>query len=568
VTESLHDQVYDFVIIGSGFGGSVSAMRLTEKGYKVLVLERGKRFRDEDFPKTNWNIFNYLWAPGARCFGIMQLSLFKGFFVFHSSGVGGGSLVYAGVLMEPDESFFTSPAWNHLADWKSILKPHYHTAKRMLGVERNPTLWPADQAVQNVADELGYGHTFHPTDVGIFFNENEGEVEDPYFGGAGPPRKGCTHCGGCMVGCRYNAKNTLVKNYLYFAEKWGAKVQGEARVEDIRPLPEEEGDSARFEVVYQSSTNWFFKQTKSVRARNVILSAGVLGTLELLLKCRDDNNSLPNISAQLGKTVRTNSEAFLGAFTRREITDHSKGVAISSIFQADNSTRVEPVRFSDGSSLIYWLTAAPFYQSYGGFFQRLGKLFVEILRQPISVYSTRLKPGLTKRGTALMVMQTENNLMELCRGRSLFTFFKRGLVAEHDQEHTVPVNTELGHNVARKFAKEIDGEPVGTLLEALFNVPTTAHMLGGCLIGKDDSEGVVDQNFQIFNYPGLYVVDGSIVPANPGVNPSLTITALAEYAMSRMPPKPGAKTRQPLGVVTAFHDQDPLSIAAHPFQEP
>jgi cholesterol oxidase len=561
------EQTYDFVIIGSGFGGSVSAMRLTEKGYQVLVLERGKRFRDEDFPKTNWNLFKYLWAPLARCFGIMQLSLFRGFFVFHSSGVGGGSLVYAGVLMEPDGSFFHSPAWSHLADWKAILKPHYETAKGMLGVTRNPHLWPADEALQVVANERGYEDSFHPTEVGVFFNEDEGEVPDPYFAGNGPPREGCVHCGGCMVGCRYNAKNTLPKNYLYFAEKWGAKVQGEAMVEDVKPLPEGQVDDARYEVVYNSSTNWLFKRPRSVRARNVIFSAGVLGTLDLMLKCRTENGSLPNISPKLGKTVRTNSEAFLGGFTRQENVDHSKGLAITSIFQADPSTRVEPVRFSDGSSLIYWLVAAPFYESQGGFLRRLLHLILEFLKQPSTVYNTRIKPGWTKRGAGLMMMQTENNLMRLQRGRSVFTFFKRGLVAEHDPEHTVPVNTELGHDIAKKFAREIGGEPVGTILEALFNVPMTAHMLGGCLIGRNDSEGVVDENFQVYNYPGLYVVDGSIVPANPGVNPSLTITALAEYAMSRMPPKPGAKVRQPLGIPTALHDQHTVPVISQPVQE-
>ena len=560
------DQTYDFLIIGSGFGGSVSAMRLTEKGYKVLVLERGKRFQDQDFPRTNWNIFKYLWAPVARCFGILQLSLFRGFFVFHSSGVGGGSLVYAGVLMEPDDSLFDAETWSHLGEWKSILAPHYATARRMLGVTRNPNLWPADEALRVVSDELGFGDTFQATDVGVYFNEDNREVPDPYFGGEGPPRAGCNHCGGCMVGCRYNSKNTLVKNYLYFAEKGGAEVRGEIMVEDIRPLPAGQPDGTRYEVFYHSSTNWFFKPTHSVRARNVVLSAGVLGTNELLIKCRDENNSLPNISPRLGETVRTNSEAFLGAFTHKELTDHSKGLAITSIFQADPTTRVEPVRFSDGSSLLYWLTAAPFYQPSGGFIRRLGVLLLETLRKPLALINTRFKSGWTRRGTAIMVMQTENNLMTLHRGRSLFTFFKRGLVAEHDLKHTVPVNTELGHDIARKFAREIGGDPVGTILESLFNVPMTAHMLGGCVFGRDESEGVVDLDCQVFNYPGLYVVDGSIVPANPGINPSLTITALAEYAMNRMPPKPGAQIRQPLGVSSALHDQDSLPVAPHPAQ--
>jgi cholesterol oxidase len=560
------DQTFDFVIIGSGFGGSVSAMRLTEKGYRVLVLERGKRFQDQDFPRTNWNIFKYLWAPVIRCFGILQLSLFRGFFVFHSSGVGGGSLVYAGVLMEPDDSFFEAETWNHLGDWKNTLAPHYTTAKQILGVTKNPNLWPADEALRVVAEEMDSGDSFETTDVGVYFNEQESQVPDPYFGGEGPPRSGCNHCGGCMVGCRYNAKNTLVKNYLYFAEKWGAKVHAETMVEDVRPLPEDQADGARYEVFFTSSTRLLSKRAQSVRARNVVVSAGVLGTNELLLKCRDENDSLPNISQRLGETVRTNSEAFLGGFNRREIVDHSKGLAITSIFQADETTRVEPVRFSDGSSLIFWLIAAPFYQPRGGLLQRMGKFLIEILKQPGMFFGVKLNPGLTRRGTALMVMQTENNLMRLFRGRSIMTMFRRGLVADHDPEHTVPVNTELGHKIAQKYAREIKGEPVGTLLEALFNVPATAHMLGGCMFGKDETEGVVDLDCQVFNYPGLYVVDGSIVPANPGINPSLTITALAEYAMDRIPPKPGVQVREPLGFPRPLHDQDSLPIAHQPVQ--
>jgi cholesterol oxidase len=557
------EETYDFVIIGSGFGGSVSAMRLTEKGYEVLVLERGKRYQDEDFPKTNWNIWKYLWLPALRCFGILQLSLFRGFFVFHSSGVGGGSLVYAGVLMEPEESFFESPTWSHLGDWKSILAPHYDTARFMLGVSKNPRLWPADEGLKNVADNLGYGNTFQATDVGVLFNEEGDEVLDPYFGGQGPPRTGCTHCGGCMVGCRYNAKNTLVKNYLYFAEKWGAEIRGEAMVADIRLLSNGQEDGARYEVIYHSSTNLIFKPQRSVRARNVILAAGVLGTHNLLLKCRDEIGSLPRLSPQLGKIVRTNSEAFLGGFTKKENVDHSKGLAITSIIQVDPTTRVEPVRFPDRSSLIFRITAAPFYKSRGGFIRRLATFFLKVLQKPIDSYRIWIKPGLTKRGTALMVMQTENNLMSLDRGRSVHTLYKQGLVAEHNIEHTVPVNTDLGHDVAQGFAQEIDGEPVSSILETVFDVPSTAHMLGGCLIGKDDTEGVVDLDFQVFNYPGLYIVDGSVVPANPGINPSLTITALAEYAMDCIPPKPGARFRKPLGVSIPLHDQDALPVAPH-----
>ncbi|MCL4529708.1 MAG: GMC oxidoreductase [Chloroflexi bacterium] len=524
-------QVYDYVIIGSGFGGSVSAMRLTEKGYSVLVLERGKRFQDQDFAKTNWNIWKYLWMPALRCFGIMQLSLFKGLFVFHGSGVGGGSLVYAGVLMEPDDSFFNAPTWSYLGDWKTILRPHYDTARRMLGVVRNPRLTPADQALKLIATELNFGDTFRPTDVGVFFGPEGQEVPDPFFNGRGPARVGCIHCGGCMVGCRYNSKNTLPKNYLYFAEKNGAEIKAEVQVIDVRPAGRENG--ARYDVIYQSSTS-LIKRRMSVQAHNVVFSAGVLGTMRLLLQCRDVNGSLPNISPRLGHTVRTNSEAFLGAFSRNGKEDHSKGVGITSIFQASQGTQVEPVRFSDGSSLIFWLLSAPIIAAEGSILKRLWKILIAALKRPFELIDMKLIPGWTKRGTALMIMQTEDNLMRLKLARSLFTLFRRGLIPEHDPKRTIPVDIELGYKVTRSFAKKINGYAIGTIPEGLLNMPMTAHMLGGCLMGRDASQGVVDETFQIHNYPGLYVVDGSIVPANPGVNPSLTITALAEYAMSKI----------------------------------
>ena len=533
----MNDQTYDYVIIGSGFGGSVSAMRLSEKGYSVLILERGKRFRDQDYPRTNWNIWKYLWMPAVRAFGILQLSLFKGMFVFHSSGVGGGSLVYAGVLMEPDESFFKASTWDRTGDWKEILRPHYETARKMLGVATNPRLTPADEALKVVAGEFGLGNTFRPTEVGFFFGPEGEEVPDPYFGGEGPVRTGCIHCGGCMVGCRYNAKNTLPKNYLFFAEKHGARILPEVEACDVNPLPSDQPDRARYEVIYRSSTALFFRPNHKVRARNVIFAAGVLGTLKLLLHCRDITHSLPEISPRLGETVRNNSEAFLGSFVRNCKEDHSKGLAISSIIHADSVTQVEPVRFSDGSSLIYWIIGAPLIPGNGNFLQRVLQTILAILKHPIVFFDMKFTFNWAKRGTALMVMQMKDNLMRLKLGRSLYNLYRLGLIAEHDPERTVPVNIPLGQQVARLFAKQIGGYPLGTLPEGLLNLPMTAHMLGGCLMSNDVSTGVVDKNYQIHNYPGLYVVDGSIVPANPGVNPSLTITALAEYAISKIPKK-------------------------------
>lgn len=538
---------YDYVIVGSGFGGSVSAMRLAEKGYRVLILERGRRIRDQDFPASNWNIWKFLWLPALRCFGAFQMSLFKGFFVFHGSGVGGGSLVYAAVLVEPDDAFYESPVWSHLGDWKKILRPHFDTARRMLGVVPNPRMWPADVALGQVAAELGRGDTFKPTDVGIYFGEEGKEVPDPFFGGQGPARIGCIHCGGCMTGCRYDSKNTLSKNYLYFAEKWGTEVIPQTLVRDVRQLPEGQMDGAHYEVAFRSSTAWLGRATRTVRARNVILAGGVLGTLELLLRCRDETRSLPELPTRLGETVRTNSEAFLGVFQRRPTLDHSKGIAISSIIQADDSTHIEPLRFADGSSLLLWLLGAPLIEAGGGFLVRLGKTLWGIVRRPLDYLNSKWIPGLSRRSAAIMVMQTADNRMRLRLGRGLLTLFRKRIVAEHDPRNTIPVNIRLGHQAVSSLAKNLQGTPAGTVQEGLLNIPTTAHMLGGCLIGRDSSEGVIDLDCQVFGHPGLYVVDGSIVPANPGVNPSLTITAMAEYAMSRIPPKEPRRAMQPLG---------------------
>jgi cholesterol oxidase len=530
-------QVCDYVIIGSGFGGSVSAMRLTEKGYSVLVLERGKRFEDEDFPKTNWDLPKFLWLPALRCFGIFQMTFLNGQLAMHGSGVGGGSLTYANVLMEPDERLFQSPAWKHLADWKSLLKPHYETARRMLGVTTNPKLWFADEKMREIAEELGREDTFRPTEVGVFFGDpgREGQiVADPYFGGEGPDRAGCNHCGGCMVGCRYNAKNTLTKNYLYFAEKNGAQIIPEVTVKDIRPvspLLQGEEPGVRYEVVFKSTTNPFAKQ-QSVQARNVIVAAGALGTMELLFRCRDVTKSLPNISKRLGDNVRTNSENIMGVTTRDKHIDHSKGIAISSIFQADEITRIEPVRYPDGSSFIRVL-AAPHVEGDSAIIRTL-KTIWSVIRHPMDFLYAKFFSHWARYTTILLVMQVEDNLTRIRLGRNLFTLFRKGLVIKPDVENPPPRQIPIGNRVIRRFAEKSNGIPQAAVTDSLLNFPTTAHLMGGVPFGRDESEGVIDLDFQIFNYPGLYVVDGSVMPANPGVNPSLTIAALAEYAMSRI----------------------------------
>lgn len=530
------EETFDHVIVGSGFGGSASAMRLTEKGYRVLVLERGKRYRDQDFATTNMKVWKYLWLPALRCFGILQISFLKGVTVFHGTGVGGGSLGYANVLEIPDDLLFANPLWKHLADWKEILVPHYETARRMLGVTRNPRLWPADHPLKEIAEELGQGDTFRPTEVGVFFGPEGEEVPDPYFEGEGPPRTGCTHCGACLLGCRYNGKNTLVKNYLYFAEKWGAEIRPEAEVVDIRPLPPGQADGARYELVYNRSTAWLLKPKRRVRARNVVLSAGVLGTVKLLFRCRDVTHSLPNVSPRLGEMVRTNSEAFMGVVSRSMKVDYSKGIAITSIFHADDTSCIEPFRYPDGSSLMRFLNA-PLISKGERIPVRMVRVLGEYLRHPLDRLTSNVLPGWAHRTTMLVVMQTVDNRMRMRLGRSLFTLFRRGLLSEPVTEQAIKARVDIGHKVTRALAAKTNGITGGSATESLLNMPTTAHILGGCPFGRDAAEGVISLDCQVHNYPGLYVVDGSIVPANPGVNPSLTITALAEYAMSCVPPK-------------------------------
>jgi cholesterol oxidase len=552
---ALAPPVFDFVVIGSGFGGSVSAMRLSEKGYRVLVLERGKRYRDQDFPKTNWNLPRYLWLPALRWFGIQQITMLNGVLIYHGSGVGGGSLVYANVLMAPDDRMFAAPGWRHLADWKAVLRPHYDAARRMMGVTTNPRRWPADEALRQIAHDMGQGHTFSPTEVGVFFGEagREGEaVPDPYFGGQGPARHSCIHCGGCMVGCRHDAKNSLTKNYLYFAEKWGATIQAESEAVDIRPLPGGQPDGARYEVVCRRSTAWLLKPRQVVRARNVVVSGGTVGTLDLLFRCRDVTRSLPHLSPRLGNNVYTNSESLPGVMARDQQTNYSEGVAITSIFRADEVTTVEPVRYPEGSSFMRLICAPLIEAGDQGLGTRLWLSAQDYWRNFGEYTYAKLFANWARYTTILLVMQNTGNLMHLRPGRSFWTLFRRGLIAEHDEHNRIQAEIPISHEVTRALAEKIDGIPAGSFNETLFNIPSTAHILGGVSLGRDADEGVVGLNCEVHNYPGLYVVDGSIVPANPGINPSLTIMALAEYAMSQVPPKEIATLPQldlaPLGV--------------------
>jgi cholesterol oxidase len=531
----MQQQIYDYIIIGSGFGGSVSAMRLTQKCYSVLVLEKGKRYEDKDFAKTNWQYWKYLWLPAIRAYGILQVSILKGVMVLHGAGVGGGSLGYANVLEIPSDATFSTAAWNQNVKWGEVLRPHYETAKKMLGVARNPKLWKADHILRQMAEVRSMGQTFRATDVGAYFGEAGVTVSDPFFGGAGPDRAGCTHCGGCMVGCRHNAKNTLPKNYLYFAEKQGAKVQAEVEVTDVRPLTIDNGqiiEPARYEITYQSSTS-LFKHKRAVYARNVIFSAGVMGTIRLLLSLRDVKRSLPKLSGRLGHMVRTNSEALLGSVARTSDVNYSEGVSISSIYNHDEITRVEPVRYPNGSSLMRFL-AAPIIDTDVSIPMRLLRFFAWALTHPLDFLRALVLPGWAHNATILLVMQHADNRMRFRMGRSLFTLFRLGMVAEKEPGYEIHAHVKGSHELTRDFAKRTNGVALGSLGENLLGLPTTAHILGGAPIGRDSTEGVVNENFEVHNYPGLYIIDGSIMPANPGVNPSLTITALAEYAMSKI----------------------------------
>jgi cholesterol oxidase len=553
-------ETFDFVIIGSGFGGSVSAMRLAEKGYKVAVLERGKRYNAEDFPETNWNIGKFLWMPAARCFGIMGINFFKDIMILNGTGVGGGSLVYASTHIKPTETFFNAAEWRDLADWQAELEPHYETANRMLGTAANPRLWPADHLLKEIADEMGQGHTFKPTPVGIFFGEPGKVVPDPFFNGEGPDRAGCIHCGGCMVGCKHNAKNTLDKNYLFLAEKWGAEVRPESQVVDVRPLYGSQPDGARYEIVYEKITAWGIKPQTTVRTRNAVFSAGVLGTVNLLLKCRDETKSLPKLSVRLGRRVRSNSEALMGVTAREgsEEVDYSQGVAITSHFWVDDVTSVEPVRYPRGSSLMRNLSV-PLIKLDGGTGNRLWRFAKYTIKQPYDFLKARVLPDWARDSIILLIMQKVDNKMELKRGRSFWNLWRKGLVSDMDKSVPIPAVIDAGRKVAERFAEKSNGIAASTFNEVLLDMASTAHILGGCGIGADEATGVIDKHHEVFNYPGLYVADGSAIPANLGVNPSLTITAMTERAMMLIPPKNGSYWPGALERPTDYVEPVPVS---------
>jgi cholesterol oxidase len=524
------DLDWDYVIVGSGFGGSVSALRLTQKGYRVLVLEKGRRLGADDFPRTNWDLKRWLWHPRLGWRGLFKMTFFPHVTVLSGVGVGGGSLVYANTLPVPRDSFFDAPSWAGLAHWKQELEAHYHTAQRMLGATVNPLRTLPDQVLAEVAEDIGRKEHFGPTTVAVYFGKPGETVKDPYFGGQGPDRTGCTACGGCMLGCRFNAKNTLDKNYLWFAERGGCVVQPDTEVTWVRPL---EGGGYRVDALQGPEP--FGRQQVHYTARNVIFAGGVLGTVDLLLKLKEHQDGLPRLSDRLGDFVRTNSEALIGVTSRRTEVDMSKGIAIGSILHTDEHSHLEPVRYPEGASFMRMLGGP--HVDGRTFFERLANVLGVLFKHPLRTFKLLFVGDWAKNTMILLYMRTLEGHLKLRRGRALTTLYRRGLTTGLQQGPAPTANMPEATALARRVEEKIEGASATLLPETLLGIPTTAHILGGCCMGDSPRTGVIDTQHRLFGYQGLFVVDGSAVSANPGVNPSLTITALAERAMSFIPNK-------------------------------
>jgi cholesterol oxidase len=514
---------YDYIVIGSGFGGSVSALRLSEKGYRVMVLEKGMRMGAADFPKTNWNLKRWLWLPSMRCFGLFKLTFFRHVGILSGVGVGGGSLVYANTLPIPKKSFFSSPSWTHLADWEAELEPFYQTALTMLGAAPNPRLETGDIALRQLGREIGMEQHFEATKVSVFFGTEGETVPDPFFGGKGPARAGCIFCGGCMTGCRHNAKNSLDKNYLYLAEQLGAIIQAESLVTDVRPLGAADGAEGY-------AIDWQPSATRkgaggTLTCRGAIFAGGVLGTVELLLRLKQ--KSLPRVSDRVGYGVRTNSEALIPVTVPDGKSVFSDGIAIGSILHTDDSSHLEPVRYAAGSG--FWrLGMGPKVHHSNGFV-RLLKLLGDWLLHPLANLKVLCVDDWAKRTQVLLFMQTVDSTLRLVRGR-----FRMATRLDTGPAPTAFIPEAM--DLARRYAAIVGGKPVALVSETLLGIPSTAHILGGACMGRDAAEGVIDRDNRIFGYRNLYVCDGSMISANPGVNPSLSITAISERAMSLVPP--------------------------------
>lgn len=527
---------YDVVIIGSGFGGSAAALRLTEKGYRVAVLEAGRRFDETTLPRSSWQLRSFLWAPLLGCFGIQRLSLLRNVLILSGAGVGGGSLVYANTLYEPPPPFFSDRQWGHITDWQAELAPFYDQARRMLGVVTNPTMTSADHVIRDVAIEMGAGHTFRLTPVGVFFGDPGVEVDDPFFGGVGPRRRGCTGCGACMTGCRHGAKNTLLQNYLYLAERGGAIVHPLTTVTGVRPLPD---GRYRIDAARTGGLLGRWRGRRRFVARDVVFAAGTLGTQRLLHRLRDDGH-LPNLSARLGELTRTNSEAILGARSFRRDVDWTQGVAITSSFYPDAHTHVEPVRYGRGSNAMGILSTVLTDGDEGSRLLTWARSFA---RAPLRALRHLNLRHWSEQTIIALVMQTRDNSITCYTRRGLFG---RRLTSKQGHGSPNPTWIPAGHDVARRIAARIGGFALSGWND-VFNIPMTAHFLGGAVIGDSPQTGVIDPYHRIYGHPGLHVVDGAAVSANLGVNPSLTITAQAERAIALWPNKADPDPRPPLG---------------------
>jgi cholesterol oxidase len=533
---------YDVLVIGSGFGGSVTALRLTEKGYQVGVLEAGARFRDEDFAETSWDLKKFLFRPEVGCYGIQRIDKVRDCMILAGAGVGGGSLVYANTLYEPLDPFYRDPSWAHITDWKSELAPYYDQAKRMLGVVENPVHTPSDDVMREVAESFGRGDTYHPTPVGVFFGQGGpgGEdVADPYFGGVGPARTSCRKCGECMTGCRHNAKNTLVKNYLYLAEQAGAVVHPLTTVTRVRP---------RAEGGYEVTARWtkakvsWRTAVRTFTADHVVFAAAAIGTQKLLHQLKEEGD-LPEISDRLGVLTRTNSEAILGAIAPQESeTDYSYGIAITSSWHPDEHTHIEPVRYGKGSNAMSLMQTV---LTDGGDVEPRWRTWLrELWTQKSNVRDLYDLRHWSERTVIALVMQTLDNSITTYRTRGWFGI--PYLTSKQGHGAPNPTWIPVANEAVRRMAGVMNGTPGGTIGEP-FNVPLTAHFIGGCTIGDSPDTGVVDPYHRMWGYEGLHVIDGSTISANLGVNPSLTITAQAERAVAFWPIKGEADTRPAMG---------------------
>ncbi len=528
---------FDFIVIGSGFGGSISAYRLTEKGYRVAVMEMGRRWTAANLPRTNWILWRWLWRPGLALRGFFNITPFRHALILHGCAVGGGSITYANTLLIPPDRVWDGGSWAGLAPWKQEMPRHYQTAIRMLGVAENRILGPADHILRRAADAAGIGHTFYRTQVAVF-QPPEGEpggktYPDPYFGGEGPERTTCIACGGCMLGCRHNAKNSLDKNYLYLAEKHGARVFDETRVVDVAPLNGRADGRDGYEVRTVKSTAWLRRFPRRFTCRGVIFAASALGSMDLLFRLKE-KGSLPAIGDQLGQRVRTNAESLIGVRIPGGSEDLSKGIAIGSGIYIDEHTHIEAVRYPEGADAMGLMATllAGGRPGWNRILSWVGGVAHSLLRHPIRTFRSLQPIGWARESLILLCMQAVDGYFHMRLGRPWFWPFHKALMSHG--EH-VPTFIPRANEFARKVAEMVGGTPMSMVTEILFDVPGTAHILGGCPMGGSPATGVVDHRNRVFGYRNMYVCDGSVLSANLGVNPSLTICAVTERAMSKIP---------------------------------